>query len=177
MSEANNGRTLRSRDILLYYLEYEWWKPFGPNQEEKFTYCGRQAFDKATKSLVVGLNMSRILNYIKRHPMRIAASVAITIRYGNFSTILRHGSFRGTECDSRCFPNIVLGYQGAAWTGEFNKYTVRARRHHEGKGRSLFTKKWRHSADTKIKSIDVKRIGAGEGVISMVFLCSIVYSG
>ena len=28
---------------------------------------------------------------------------------------------------------------------------------------------------TKIKSIEVSRIGAGEGVISMVFMCNIIY--
>ena len=119
--------------------------------------------------------MSRILNYIKRHPMRIAASVASLYAMDKFRQYCATDHFEGQ--------NVIQGVsQTLYWVireqlglvsstnipfapGDITKEKVE----------DCLQKSGAISADTKIKSIDVNRIGAGEGVISMVFLCSIVY--
>jgi hypothetical protein len=119
--------------------------------------------------------MASLYRFIKRNPFKITASVATLYLANKFTTYCASDHFEGQNVlqgVSQTLYWILREQLGLVQSTEIpftpeeiTREKVQACLHNSGTIKP----------GTKIKSIEVSRIGAGEGVISMVFMCNIIY--
>ena len=112
---------------------------------------------------------------MKRHPIKLTASIASLYLLNKFKEYAATDHFEGQNVLQGVSQTLYWILREQLGLVESSDIPFTPDEITKEKVQACLQDSGTIKTTTKIKSIEVSRIGAGEGVISMVFMCNIIY--